>query len=68
MPILRVLSLCGLGGGFLLISPSLRGGVNTAMATLVSSLNQYSPWSYVGAALALFGLLMISMVRASQPH
>ncbi|HEY1339069.1 MAG TPA: hypothetical protein VGF59_16255 [Bryobacteraceae bacterium] len=42
--------------------------MNTALATMVSSLNQYSPWSYVGAGCALLGLLMVSMVRSSQPH
>jgi hypothetical protein len=68
MPVLRTVSLLGLTGGFLLISPTLRLGVNDGLARFLTELDKYSPYSYVGVGLALIGLFMVSMVRSSAPH
>jgi len=56
---LRVISLFGFGGGFLMISPDLRSTVLAALATGLSDLDKYSPWSYVACAVA--GLLFVGV-------
>jgi hypothetical protein len=50
---LRVISIFGMAGGFLLISPSLRGSVLTGLGHATFELGKYSPYSYIALALAL---------------
>lgn len=45
--------MLGMGGGFLLISPSLRATVLFGLGQAMLEMAKYSPYSYVGAALAL---------------
>ena len=50
---LRVISLFGMAGGFLLISPSLRGSVLFGLGEATTQMSKYSPYSYIVLALAL---------------
>jgi hypothetical protein len=61
----RMLSLTGFGGGFLMISPKLRTLVLEGFAAVSGDLQKYSPWSYVGAAAGLLILAAISAYRSS---
>lgn len=67
MPTLRVISLIGLFGGFLLISPQLRVDLTDVMAAFVGTLDKYSPYSYVALAFAIVGFFMMTLVRSSAP-
>jgi hypothetical protein len=64
---IRALSLVGFGGGFLMISPNLRGMVMGGIATAVADLDKYSPWSYVGCAVAGLFLVTVSLNKGSRP-
>jgi hypothetical protein len=50
---LRAISLLGMAGGFLLISPSLRGSVLSGLGQATLEMSKYSPYSYIVLALAL---------------
>lgn len=50
---IRVLGMFGLGGGFLLISSHLRVTAVTGLASMTAEIQRYSPFSYVGLALAM---------------
>jgi hypothetical protein len=50
---IRVMSLFGMTGGFLMISPSLRGSVLSVLGRVTFTLDQYSPYSYIVGALVL---------------
>ncbi len=63
----RLASLCGMTGGFLMISPSLRGNVIKGYSDLVQTLNDSSPWSYLGIGLGIFILLTIELYRHAIP-
>lgn len=65
---LRAFSLLGFGGGFLIISPKLRDGLVREFTQAMGSLNDYSPYSYIGLALAILGGLMLSLYRSSAPR
>lgn len=60
----RFISVLGMGGGFLMISPKLREGLGHVMGIVTDSMNQYSPFSYIGAAIGIFCLLTLSMHRS----
>lgn len=62
----RFISVLGLGGGFLMISPKLREGVGQVIGVVASSMNEYSPISYIGAAIGIFCLLTLSMHKAGK--
>jgi len=62
----RLIAAVGFGGGFLLISPNLREGVGHVFDVLAQSMNEYSPFSYIGAAIFIFGLLTLSMHRSGR--
>ena len=57
----------GFGGGFLVISPNLRGLVMGGLATAIGDLDKYSPWSYVGCAVAGLLLVTICLNKGSRP-
>lgn len=65
---IRLLSLMGLGGGFLMISPELRGTVLSGLAAAEQTLNRYSPVSYVVLGLALLLGLVMSFRQGAQPR
>jgi len=67
IPMLRALSLFAMAGGFLVISPSLRGTVMHGFADVVNTLNAYSPYSYVFLGLALL-FSLLSSIRAPKPQ
>jgi len=50
---LRVISLLGLAGGFLLISPPLRGSALDGLGMVMLQMGKYSPYSYIALALSL---------------
>ena len=64
---IRLFSICGLTGGFLMISPGLRGNVTKGYSTLVDTLNDSSPWSYLGIAIVIFVLLTMELYRHAIP-
>ena len=62
---IRMISLTGFGGGFLMISPKLRALALDGFSTVSGDLGRYSPWSYIGAAAGLLILVAISAYRSS---
>jgi hypothetical protein len=50
---IRVISLLGMAGGFLAISPPLRGSALKGLALAMLEMGKYSPYSYIALALAL---------------
>jgi len=60
----RGISIVGLGGGFLMVSPKLRMGVSHLIGVCGNSMNLYSPYSYVAAAIGIFALLTLFMHRS----
>jgi hypothetical protein len=64
---LRALSIFGFGGGFLMISPSLRSVVLGGLATGIGDLDKYSPWSYIAGAVVGLLVVAVSLNRNSRP-
>jgi len=64
----RALSLVGLTGGFLAISPSLRDTVVVTVSQAATGLEEYSPYSYVGLGFAIFVGLLFYFSRGSAPR
>ena len=62
---LRTCSLLGMASGFLIISPGLRGTLLDGFAQAAAQLDRYSPYSYAGVALALFGGLVAAFHKGS---
>ena len=62
---LRACALLGMAGGFLIISPGLRGTLMGGLAQAAAQLDLYSPYSYAGVALALLGGLMVVFWKGS---
>ena len=62
----RMFGFFGMTGGFLLISPNLRGQVGMAVATSAKFLNDYSPFSYIAVAIGIFVMLTISLYRTAR--
>jgi spore maturation protein SpmB len=60
----RLISIVGMGGGFLMISPKMRFSLSQALGVCADSMNEYSPYSYIGAALGIFALLTMSLHRS----
>jgi hypothetical protein len=50
---IRLISLLGMTGGFLFISPSLRGSALNGLALVIFKLDKYNPYSYILLALVL---------------
>jgi hypothetical protein len=55
-------------GGFLIVSPGLRGTLLNAFAQAAAGLDKYSPFSYAGVALALAGGLLAAFSKGSAPR
>jgi hypothetical protein len=64
----KALSMFGLGGAFLMISPELRGTVMADLAAIGNFLNEHSPFSYFLLGLVALGGAMIWVYRAAQPR
>ena len=65
---LRVCSLLGLAGGFLIISPGLRETALGGLAQAAAGLEKYSPYSYAGVAIALLGGLIVTFSKGAAPR
>ena len=65
---LRALSMCGLGGLFLMISPKLRGNVQDAIGTVYTNVQFYAPFSYVALGVLVIIALMRAMYSGAQPR
>ncbi|HXS94546.1 MAG TPA: hypothetical protein VN736_08065 [Candidatus Limnocylindrales bacterium] len=63
---IRFISLGGMTGGFLMISPKLREQVAMGFNFTATTMNDYSPFSYIGAAIAVFAFLTIGLYRTSR--
>jgi len=57
-----------MGGGFLLISPNLRETLMGGLANGLRTMDQNSPWSWVGAGVVTIAFLMVYLYRAAQPR
>jgi hypothetical protein len=62
-----MISLLGMTGGFLAISPSLRGTALNGLGRAVFVLDQYSPYSYIGLAIVL-GVAAIMSLSNPRPQ
>jgi hypothetical protein len=62
----RLLSIFGLGGLFLWISPHLRGQVYGALGGGVTAMDVYSPYSYIAGGVLLIVVLLTSFYRGAQ--
>ena len=65
---LRTLGTFGLGIIFVSISPALRVSIMSDVEAVQRAIVNYSPFSYVGIALAIVGLLMFGLYRSAQPR
>jgi hypothetical protein len=63
---LRAVSMFGLGGIFLWISPRLREQVFGAIGGGVSAIESYAPFSYVAGGILIFAAMMVSFRRGSR--
>jgi hypothetical protein len=63
----RFLSIGGMTGGFLMISPGLRGHIIHGYSALVLTLNDFSPWSYIAIGVLIFVLLTTELYRHAIP-
>jgi hypothetical protein len=57
-----------MGGGFLMISPGLRGSVTAGLGSVTDQMAVYAPWSYIGGVMLLLLILCFSMYRGAQPR
>ena len=64
---LRVLSIGGLAGGFLAISPSLRADVTRGYEKFAQLMSDFCPWSFVAVGLVIFALVTIELYRFAMP-
>ena len=65
---LRALSICGLGGVFLVISPSLRESVQAAIGAVYMGVQSFAPYSYILGILLIIVALITSFNKGSQPR
>ena len=63
---LRVFSMFGLGGIFLMISPKLRGSVQEGIGSVYMAMQHYAPFSYVAFVLLVLIALLTSFYRGAQ--
>jgi hypothetical protein len=63
---LRALSIFGLGAIFLVISPKLRDQVHGVMGVVVSSMELYSPFSYIAGVILVLATMVYSFQRGSR--
>jgi hypothetical protein len=62
----RALSLFGLSAVFLAVSPPLRTAVLDAIASGVSAMKLYAPFSYIVGCLLVFVTMVVAFNRGSQ--
>jgi hypothetical protein len=62
----RLISIVGMSGGFLMISPKLRDCVSHILDVCSLSMNDYSPFSYIAAAVGIFSLFTMVMHRSGK--
>jgi hypothetical protein len=53
-----------MGGLFVMISPNLREQIGKAIGVLTQSMNDFSPVSYILAAIGIFAVLTMSIHKA----
>jgi hypothetical protein len=63
---LRALSIFGLGGLFLAISPKLRDQVQGALGAGVAAMDAYSPYSYAVGVILVLVTMIVSFNRGAQ--
>ncbi len=61
----RALGIFGFTGGFLVISPAMRQMVMDGVSGGLGMLQQYSPYSYIGVVLLVFGGVSLTLVSGS---
>ena len=66
--LLRLCSMGGMGGLFLLISPKLRGSVMAGLGEICRQMEIYAPFSYIGGAVAVLAALIFSFNRGARPR
>lgn len=64
----RALGVFGFTGGFLIISPAMRQMVMDGVSGSLGLLQQYSPYSYLGVVLVVFGGVSLTLVSGSSPR
>jgi len=64
---LRTLSWGSFGALFLMISPKLRMQVMGCLDSGVQSMDASAPYSYIGAALLVVVVFLVSLSRGAQP-
>jgi hypothetical protein len=64
----RALGVFGFTGGFLMISPNLRQIVLDGFGSSLNLVQNYSPFSYVGIVVVVFGLVSLTLVTGSRPR
>ncbi len=64
----RIVGMFGFAALFLLISPALRSTVVDASTGMVGLFQNYSPYSYIGGALLLFGGVTVTLATGSSPR
>ncbi len=62
----RAISIFGMGGGFLMVSPKLRDGILHGFSVTAGALNEYTPYSYIVVAIGIFALLTMSLHRSGR--
>ena len=65
---LRVCSMFGLGLGFLMISPKLRGNVQDVFGSLYLNVQIYAPFSYVALVILVLAAMIASFRQGAQPR
>ena len=65
---LRLFSMMGMGGTFLLISPGLRMSLINGFGKITTQMDLYAPWSYIGFGVLVLLALFVSMYRGAQPQ
>ena len=64
---IRLMSLLGMTGGFLLISPSLRGSALNGIGRAMFTMDQFSPYSYIVLAIVV-GVGAVWSLSSPRPH
>jgi len=65
---IRFLGMISMGGGFLMISPSLRGTAMQGFSFVVTLIDHSSPYSYVLLGLALLCGLALCFNHTTRPQ
>ncbi len=65
---IRAISLMGMAGGFLLISPKFRYSIVDVYSQAVDQIQVHSPISYVLLGVGALAGLMLYMHKTSQPR